>query len=181
MRETTVKSPAKFALQYGALFGIIMILEFVILYVADVDPITNPSVGIIMNVFNFLVIPVVLIVVACIGFKKLNGGYITFSECLKVGVTLCLIGALISSIFTAIWNMLFPEYVATIARKTRAFMVEKFPEMPAEQIDAAIEMNEKFMNPALMIPVALLMYCLIGLIYSLIIGAIVKKDPATSF
>ena len=47
-------SPSKSALQYGALFGILMVLEFVLVYVMDVDPITNPTTGIIINSLNYL-------------------------------------------------------------------------------------------------------------------------------
>ena len=45
-------SPSKSALQYGALFGVLMILEFVIVYVMDVDPISNPTTGIIINTLS---------------------------------------------------------------------------------------------------------------------------------
>jgi len=37
-------------------------------------------------------------------------------------------------------------------------------------------MSKKFMNPVFSIPLTILMFAFIGLIYSLIIGAIVKKD-----
>ncbi|HEY0046114.1 MAG TPA: DUF4199 domain-containing protein [Flavobacterium sp.] len=181
MKETTVKSPAKFALQFGALFGIIMILEFVILYVADIDPISMPMVGTIINVVNFLVLPVLFISLACTSYKKMNGGFISFGQCLKIGVTLCLIAGVIYSVFASIWAVVFPEYTATVLRKTRAVMVDTSPELTEDQIDMALSMTEKFMNPALMIPVTILTYCVIGLLFSLIIGAIVKKDPATSF
>jgi uncharacterized protein YacL len=45
----------------------------------------------------------------------------------------------------------------------------------------AISFSKKFMNPAIAIPVSVVMYAFIGLIFSLIIGAIVKKDPNQSF
>lgn len=181
MKETTTKSPAKFALQFGVLFGVIMVLEFVILYVVDVDPLEMPLVGTLMNVLNYLILPIVFISIACINYRKQNSGFITFGESLKIGVVICLIASLISSIFSVIWNMIFPEYMQTVLRKTREVMLDQNPNMTSEQVDVALSMTEKFMSPAILIPVSLLMFCLIGLIYSLIIGAIVKNTPPTTF
>ena len=50
-------SPAKSALLYGMLFGVLMILEFVIGYVMSVDPQTNRGYGITINVLNFFILP----------------------------------------------------------------------------------------------------------------------------
>lgn len=181
MKEATTKSPAKFALQFGLLFGVIMVLEFVLLYVADVDPLEMPLVGTIMNVFNYLVFPVAFIAIACVNYRKQNAGYISLGESLKIGVVICLIASLISSVFSVIWNMIFPEYMQSVLRKTRDVIVDQNPNMPADQIETAVSMTEKFMSPSILIPVSLLMFCLIGLVYSLIIGAIVKKDQPVSF
>ena len=59
-------------------------------------------------------------------------------------------------------------------------MLEQNSEMTDEQLDMAISMTEKFMNPAIMVPVTLLMFAFIGLIWSLIIGAVVKKERPVS-
>ena len=45
-------SPAKSGLVYGLLFGGIMVLEFVISYVMNIDPQTNKAYGIIINVLK---------------------------------------------------------------------------------------------------------------------------------
>ena len=98
-------SPSKSALQYGALFGILMVLEFVIVYVMDVDPISNPAAGIIINTLNYLVFPVSIITISCMNYKKnLNNGFISFGECLKIGVTICLIAGLIYGVFSAVFR-----------------------------------------------------------------------------
>jgi uncharacterized protein YacL len=59
-------------------------------------------------------------------------------------------------------------------------MLQKSPDMTGEQLDMAMTWTKKFMSPMLMVPVTVLMYSFIGLIYSLIIGAIVKKDKPQS-
>jgi hypothetical protein len=180
MENTT--SPAKSGLIYGLLFGVIMILEFVIGYVMNIDPQTNKAYGITINVLNFLVLPIVFIFIGCNNYKtKFNSGFVSFGECLKIGVTICVIAALISSVFMGIFGMIFPEYFEQMFSKMRTIMAEKSPQMTSEQIDMAISMTKKFMSPVFAIPLTIVMYAFMGLIYSLIVGAIVKKDPNQSF
>ena len=74
-----ITSPAKSAVQYGVFFGVIMVLEFVILYIIGIDTITNPAVGIVINLLNFFVLPILFITLACNNFKKnINNGVISF-------------------------------------------------------------------------------------------------------
>ena len=169
------------AIRLGVLFGIIMVLEFMIFYVMDIDPITNPTVGAVMNFCNYLIFPVALISHVLNDYKKTNHGFISFGESLKLGVTLCFIAGLIYALFSVIFNMIFPEFVDEILKKTKAVMIQKSPDMTSEQLEMAMTWTKKFMNPMIVVPVTILMFSFLGLIYSLIIGAIVKKDKPQSF
>ena len=170
-------SPSKSALLYGLLFGLIMIVEFAISYVFDIDPTTNKSYGVIVNILNFLILPAGFIFLGVNNFKtKLNDGFVSFGESLKIGVTICIFAALLYAIFAAVFNMLVPEFTEEIIRKTRAVLIEQNPNMTTEQVDMAISWTRKFMSPALSRPVTIIMYAFLGLIYSLIIGAIAKND-----
>jgi hypothetical protein len=174
-------STSKFALQYGVLFGVIMILEFVIGYILNIDPTTNQTYGILINVLNFFLLPLILIYLACNTYKiKFNNGFISFVQCLKIGVSICVIGGLLYGLFSAAFGMMFPEYFEEMTKKMRIVMRDKNPQMTSEQIDMAITMSKKFMNPVISIPITVIMYAFIGLIISLIIGAIVKKDSNQS-
>jgi len=174
-------SPSKSALPYGALFGILMVLEFVLVYVMDVDPITNPTLGIIINSLNYLLFPVGIITIGCVYYKKnINNGFVSFGECLKIGVTICFIAGLIYGIFSGVFNTLFPEFIEDLMKKTRQVMLKQNPNMTSDQAEMAISMTKKFMNPAIAIPVTVAMFSFIGLIYSLIIGAFVKNDHPNS-
>ena len=174
--EKTI-SPSKSALQFGVLYGIIMILELVVSFSFNIDPTSNKSYGIIINLLNFVILPVTFILLACNNYKnKLNSGFITLSESLKIGVTVCIIAALLYAIFSSIFNMLFPEFVEQILNSTKKAMLEQNPDMPKEQMDMALSWTEKIMSPVFAIPITLVMYAFIGLIYSLIIGAIIKKE-----
>jgi energy-converting hydrogenase Eha subunit A len=175
-------SPTKSAIQFGVLFGCLMIIEFMISYILDIDPSTNKEFGIIVNILNFLVFPILFISIGANHFKnKLNSGLISFGQTLKIGVIICLIAGLLYAIFSAVFNMIFPEFVEEILRKTRSAMIDQNPNMTNEQIEMAVSWTKKFMSPALSIPVTIIMYAFIGLIYSLIIGAIIKKDSTQSY
>lgn len=170
-------SPVKSALPLGILFGIIMVLELVISYVFKIDPISAPAYGTIINVLNYLVLPAVLIFLASTNYKnKMNNGFISFGTVLKIGVVVCILAALVYSIFNAVFSQLFPEYFEEMLNKAAILIREKNPQLTEEQVEASISMSKKFMNPVFSIPLTILMFAFIGLIYSLIIGAIVKKD-----
>ena len=112
--------------------------------------------------------------------KNLNNGFISFGECLKIGVTICLIAGLIYGVFSAVFNMIFPEFIEDLMKKTRQVMLKQNPTMTSAQVEMAISMTKKFMSPAIVIPVTIAMYSFMGLIYSLIIGAFVKNDNPQS-
>ena len=59
-------------------------------------------------------------------------------------------------------------------------MIEKSPQLTAEQLEMSVSWVRKMMQPAFSLPITLLMFSFLGLIYSLIIGAIVKKDQPQS-
>jgi hypothetical protein len=174
-------SPAKSGLQYACLFGIIMILQFVVGYVLKINPQTNKGYGITINILNFFILPILFIYLACVNYKfKINNGFVTFGQCLKIGVSLCVIAALIASIFSSGFLYIFPEYFEETMRITKSAMLQQNPDITSEQLEMGISFARKFSNPVIAIPSTVAIYAFIGLIYSLIIGAIVKKEPTTS-
>jgi len=174
-------SPAKSGLQLGILFGVIMVLEFVIMYVIGMKTLVGTNVGLITNLLNYIGLPLFFIYLGCNNYKKnINNGFISFSECLKTGISIMLIAALIYAVFNLIFNYIFPDFITEMLSITKQAMLEKNPTMTSDQIEMGISMTKKFMNPLIVFPVTIAMYAFFGLIYSLIIGAIVKKDNPQS-
>ena len=170
-------SPAKSGTLYGVLFGVIMVLEFVIMYVIGMKSLINSSFGIIVNLLNYLILPLFFIFLGCNHYKKeINNGFISFSECLKSGVSITVLAALIYAIFNVIFNFIFPNFINEMLDITKDKMLTDNPKMTAQELEMGLGMVKKFMNPFIVFPVTLVMYALIGLIYSLIVGAIVKND-----
>lgn len=178
--EKTI-SPAKSALQYGVIFGVIMMLELVISFSFNITP-ENKAYGVTINTLNFFILPIAFIFIGCNNYKnKLNSGFISFSESLKIGVTICVIAALCYAIFSIIFNMIFPEFAEEILNHVKEEIIRQGEGKPKEQTQMALSMTETMMKPYIVLPLTIAMYAFFGLIYSLIIGAIVKKDRPTSF
>jgi hypothetical protein len=174
-------SPSKSAVQYGVIFGIIMIIELVISFSFNLGP-SNKMYGIIINLLNFVILPIILISVGCNNYKnKLNSGFISFGEALKLGVTICVIAALIYAIFSIIFNMIFPEFAEEILNRAKEEAIRQGEGKPKEQTQMALSMIETMMKPYVILPLTIVMYAFVGLIYSLIIGAIVKRDRTNSY
>lgn len=174
-------SPSKSGLQLGVLFGVIMVSEFVIMYIVGMKSLIGTSVGLITNLLNYIGFPLFFIYLGCNNYKKnINNGFISFSECLKTGISIMLIAALIYAVFNLIFNYIFPDFIAEMLSITRHAMLKKNPTMTNEQLEMGISMTKKFMNPLIVFPVTLAMYAFFGLIYSIIIGAIIKKDNPQS-
>jgi hypothetical protein len=174
-------SPAKSGVLYGVLFGVIMVLEFVIMYIIGMKSLINTSAGTIVNIANYLILPFLFIYIGCTNYKKnINNGFISLSESLKTGISILFIAAFIYGVFNVIFNYIFPEFINEMIAITKEGMLAKNPEMTSEEIEMGLSMVKKFMNPLIVLPVTLAMYSFFGLIYSLIVGAIVKNEKPQS-
>lgn len=178
--ENSVK-PSKSYLQFGVIYGVIMILIFVLIYALGIDPIKEKTIGLTQSVLSNLILPLLFIYLGCESFKKSNGGYASFVECLKVGVSIAFVAGLIFAIFNLIFNYVFPEYGADMLKSQRDVMIEQNPNLTGEQVDMGLSIAKKMMSPIFAFPLILVMFSFFGLIYSLIIGLIVKKDNPQGF
>lgn len=174
-------SPAKSGLVYGVLFGVIMVLEFVIMYIIGMRSLVGTSAGVIVNIANYLLLPLVFIYLGCTNYKKnLNNGFISFGECLKTGVSITFIAAFIYGVFNIIFNYIFPEFINEMISISKDEMIKQTPNISSKDMETGIVMIKKFMNPLIVLPVTLAMYSFFGLIYSMIVGAIVKNENPQS-
>jgi len=178
----------KSSIFFGLIFGVIMILEFLVLNQLDVDGVKNPSLGVVINLLNYMVFPVVFVLLAVLTYKnKYNGGYVSFSEVLRIGAATTIVAALIFSLFNLAYNYIFPEFVEQTIEKMRNIALHQREKMLAEgateedvnsieSIEKYLEGTRKSMQSFFSIPMSIIMYAVIGLISSLVIGAFVKKD-----
>ncbi|MHA3786710.1 DUF4199 domain-containing protein [Flavobacterium hauense] len=183
--KDAVQKPAlgKSAVPYGIIFGLIMIIELVTMFFLKPDPIESGWVGTLVNILNFLVFPFIFITLACNNYKnKINGGYISFGQCLKTGVAVCVVAAALYAVFYFIFNMIFPEFISDSIEQMKRVSIHKNPNMTAAEMEMMLAVVEKTMSPYVAGPVTIVMYAFVGLVESLIVGAFVKKEnPYGSF
>jgi hypothetical protein len=174
-------SPAKSGIIYGVLFGVIMVLEFTVMYVIGMKSLVNTPFGTIVNIANYLVLPILFIYLGCNGYKKnINNGFISFGQCLKIGVSITFIAAAIYATFSVIFNFIFPEFVDEMVSIAKDGMLKSNPNLTAAQMESGLAMMKKFTNPFIVFPFTLAMYSFIGLLYSLLIGIIFKNEKPQS-
>jgi hypothetical protein len=177
MTETI--STGKSSVNFGITFGIIMILQFVIMYVLNINPQESPTIGVIVNILNYLILPFALIYLAANNYKtKINQGFISIGETIKVGLTVCAIASLIYGVFYLIFDFIIPEFKEELLLKIQEITVKQNPTLTSEQLKMSMKFVKIFMNPYIVVPFTIIMYCVIGLIHSLIVGVIIKKNKS---
>ena len=170
-QKATVK---KFVLNYGLMLGIISVIFGVIMYVTNVY--LNP--GILYTIIGFLIY-IIIISLAIKAFKTENGGFLSLSEALKVGIGVSVIGGIIAALWSfVLMNYIEPDYMNQMIEVQREKMIEMQPDMTEAQLDDAAEMASKFSSPLISIAISLIGSLFFGLVISLIAGLIMKnKNP----
>ncbi|MES2813119.1 MAG: DUF4199 domain-containing protein [Bacteroidota bacterium] len=172
----TKTSTKKFGLDNGIYYGLAMILSFVVIYVLNIDLVENPYIGTISSVLSYFVFPIAFIWLAVNSFKKNNAGFASLGECIKTGVTVAFVASILLALFTLVFNLVFPEYLDEMMEQTRKIMMKQNPNLTSEQVEAALTMTKKFSSPVFSLPITIVFLTFLGFIYSLIIGALTKKE-----
>ena len=170
-------SQLKFAMNYGAILGIIMVIFAILFYIIGMDT-TEAR----WTQWLYYVIIIGILIYAIKTFRdQYLGGAITFGKALGTGVLVVLFG----SIIYAVYSYIFLTFID-------ASMIEKMITMAEEdminrgmsddQIEQGMEMTRKFMaNPILMSLMLIITFTFFGFIFSLVIGLFMKKDPVDTF
>jgi|SRR5690554_6121701 len=176
------------AIFFGLIFGVIMIIEFLVLYKLDIDPLKYPYLGTIINLSNYLIMPVLFILLAVRTYKyKHNEGYISSSETLRTGAVVTIIAALTYSVFNLGFNYAFPEFIDETIVKMHNIALQQRENMLAqgateedvlsvEQIEQNLELTKQSMSSFFSIPMTVVMYAIVGIVASLVISAFVRRE-----
>ncbi|MBL7473124.1 DUF4199 domain-containing protein [Robertkochia sediminum] len=162
----------KFALNYGIILGAISITFGLMLYFMDMHYQGGIAIGVVS-----VAITLAVIIAVMLGFKKANGGYMSFAEGLKLGVGTALIGGIIGILFNLILsNVIDPEMSAKAMQVAEAQFVEQG--LNKEQIDANLEMAKKFQAPWIQAAFGLIGSIFLGFVLSLIPALVMKKTQS---
>ncbi len=157
----------KVSLKYGLILG-----GAVILYSAVINQLgygTNQTIASL----SYLILPIVLF----LAIKKnqdVSENY-SFGAGFGTGFKVTAIAAVIVSLFTYIYfAYIDPEMIQFIMEQAENNLYAQ--DMPEDQIEVALKIQQAFMTPGYMSLMGGIMYLLFGTILSLIIAAITKKS-----
>ncbi|MFC4721273.1 DUF4199 domain-containing protein [Geojedonia litorea] len=169
--ETQKPTVGKFAMNYGIILGVIMILISVIMYVTGMS-----LEGVQWPQFLYYIIFPVVIFYAIGQYKKQNANVLSLGEALKTGVAIAAISAVVYVIYGLIFNYIIdPEFMGQMKDVVRDKMLEA-PNATQDMVDQQMKVVEMFMNPAIGSAIWIGASMLFGLIYSLIAGLVMKKE-----
>lgn len=172
----------KHGIKYGVIYGVGAIVFTLLLYLINKELTVNTAITLGFS----LVFGTALMVVAARSAKAENGGILPFGEALITVFLVFVVGSFITSIFTYIlMNYIDPSLVQVVQQRA-VEMMEKTAsmmggEMNEDQLDQMREqMEEQSTFNISSVLLGWLTNCVIGLIYSLIVAAIVKKNPTVA-
>ena len=156
-------------INYGATLAIVSILINLLFYATG----TLLTFGWLMGLIGFAAM-VIIIIFGIKNYKAVNSGFLSFSKAVKIGVGISIFSALISVIYSLIFNnFIDPDFQETAMEIQRQAWEEA--NMTSEQIEVAEGMAETFSSPAITYPVQVVVAAFFGFIISAIGGAIMKK------
>ncbi|WP_330444074.1 DUF4199 domain-containing protein [Flavobacterium sp. C4GT6] len=167
----------KTILTYGLIGGVISTIGYIITILTGHENMTNAMIIGFASMF----IAFSLIFVAIKSYRdKQAGGVISFGNAFKMSVLMSLIT---SSIYVIVWLIALYNFFPDFAQQYGDKIVEQMREAgkTAEQINAQIAENailvENYKNPIMVILYTYMEILPIGLLFSLLAAAILKKKP----
>ena len=169
--ENQTYPPSKHALIYGAYVTAVLIVLSLVFYVLDLYGQTWTgyiSYGVLL----------IGVVIASYHYRDNHmGGSITYGKSFMTGFLTALFAAIGVGIFSFIFiSLMPPEFIQNMLDQAEEKMLENNPELTDEQIDMAMGMTKKFMNPGMMAGMAFLAYTFFGVIFSLLASIFIKKE-----
>lgn len=169
--DLEIKSPGKFAVNYGIILGLILVIIYALMYA------TNMLIeGTQWPMVLFYIIFPAFIIYTINQFKKINKDLLTLSEALKVGVATAIISGLVYAVFSMLlFYIIDTELMDKMMEVAKEKLYEN-PQMTSEMVEKSMEMAKRFSGPIFGSAIWIALSALFGLIYSLIGGVIMKKE-----
>lgn len=160
---------------YGLLGGLIMSIFLLLLYVGGVSYFMSAVAWL-----GYLII-ITIAVLAGVRQKKLNGGYLSFGEALKVVFTVFALAFLIQTIFSyVLLNYVDTSFRDNLTQATLVKteeMLKKFGASESQIEEAVKRASEQDSYSFKNIALGYGMMCILFFLISLIIAAVIKKKP----
>ncbi|GGW32265.1 DUF4199 domain-containing protein [Arenibacter certesii] len=171
--EIDKPNTGKFALSYGLLLGALSVVFALMLYSLDMH-----FQGGMMVIGVSIILTICVIVLGMFQFRKANNGYMSFSQALRIGVGIGLIGGIVGILFNQLMaGVIDPDMMEKAMTYQKGVLLET-TEMTSEQVDAQIESGKKFTTPSMQIAFGLIYSVVSSFIFSLF-PALILKRPET--
>jgi len=159
------------AIKWGLILGIISIVLFLAFYLGGL--MGESWISFIGPVFS-----AAIMYLAHKEFKDQGNGFMSYGQGLGIGTFISAVSGIVSSIFTYVYaKFIDPGYLESMIDMTRAKMEEGG--QGEDQIEAAMEITEKFMTPEITFAMGLFFAVFFGFLIALIVSAITKNnDPS---
>jgi hypothetical protein len=167
--EEKKSSLMKNALNWGVIMGIVLIIYSLLMFFLDLS--LEKWVSWVSYIFIIGVL-----VLGTINYRdKALGGVMTYGQALGFGVMTILFASIINAIYFYVFVVFIdPEFINKMLAQTEEMYVKQG--LSEQQIETAMGMVKKFMNPILMCLISIPSTVFMGLIISLITSAIFKKN-----
>lgn len=165
------------AIRYGLIGGMVFILYSLI---GNLTGIGRPTAGLLPLLLfglTYFVIYIVLLLVAIKNHRDEDlGGYIDLKRSIILGATVAVIAGVISSLFGFLYMTVIEPDIADTMVAEMEVMFENMG-LPEEQYLEELEKMEERLDPVGSLIQGLTWSPIIGGVVSLILGAILKKEP----
>lgn len=108
---------------------------------------------------------------------KVRGGTISYAQALGFGVIVALVVAIISAIYSLLLSVIDPSIIDQILEKAQDEMLKNG--LSEDQVEQAVEMQKKFMNPGFIAGMTVPGMTFMGFIFSLITSIFLKKEDTS--
>ncbi len=163
----------KFAMNYGAYLGLALIVISFIVYILGLEE-QKSIIPSLLN--NFLMIGAIVYSVT-IYRDNFNNGFISYGESLKLGTSVVFFASVILAFYTFLFvTFINPEYLEKILKVAEQEILNSDPEISDENLDLALSMTQKMLQPQWMITLSVLGGTFMGFFYSLIISFFLKRE-----
>ena len=165
-------SIARIALKWGLITGVALILFSTVLYTFDLT----------LNRINSVIYLILIggLILVMLEYRKTNGGYMSYGDGISLGALSSAVAGLLSSLFSVFYTQIIdPGFQERITEKVRAQLEDQG--LADDQIDQALEIGQKFQSPGIAFAVGIFTTILIGVLLSLIIAAVIRRNKTNPF
>lgn len=157
------------ALIWGVIIGLVSVVYSVILYMLD------QALNTMLGYLGFIIIIAGLAVAMKSYRDNVLDGILPFGKAFGFGVLIVLVSAVITGIYGyLLYTVIDPDLMGKVMDAQTEKMLERG--LSEDQVEQALEVSRRFMKPAFMFISGLVTNLLIGVVLSLIMAAIFKKE-----